>query len=225
MNKNNIFKALCISAALLFGAHSAQAQIEQSVYLNGSIPTAQFNDPVAVNMTLNQPMTKAQYGQAASVGIGLGYRVGYVFDIGFGYVTPFLNADLQWNQIKSSVRDEFTSARCDIPQYFNIPIMLGVNYRYELTDVFTLFGEFGLGDDIFIGTQEGWTNILYKYKTSSAMAWEIGAGSFFGDHVSLGIHYYGLGKHSIDYSNHDNSADPVVTRKMGSLALRIGFHF
>lgn len=68
----------------------------------------------------------------------------------------------------------------------------------------------------------------------------IGAGAYFGEHVSAGLYYYGLGKHTIDYTQgtlDDNmAANAQVTaneaagmgrqqRSVGSVMLRIGFHF
>ncbi len=68
------------------------------------------------------------------------------------------------------------------------------------------------------------------------MAWMIGAGAYFGRHVSAGIYYYGLGKHTIEYTSKTVSdfttveqvayeGSDVETRTLGQLALRIGFHF
>ena len=68
----------------------------------------------------------------------------------------------------------------------------------------------------------------------------LGARVYFGDHVSAGLYYYGLGKHPIDYTTatreDNNAADVQVTmneaagmgrqqRTVGSVMLRIGFHF
>lgn len=76
-----------------------------------------------------------------------------------------------------------------------------------------------------------------KYKTTGSFAWQIGAGSFFGEHVSAGIHYQGYGKHSIKYTDgttlptwytnmtNDDSDKKVQKRSIGLLSLRIGFHF
>lgn len=247
MNKGNFFKTLCLSAAMAFCGINANAQLEQSVFLNGNLPTAEFNDAVSVtpaNAVINgfTPMNRIDAGTNADPGFGMGYRLNYSFDVGFGEVAPYLNADFQWNQIKGKVRDEYTNARCRAPQYFNIPIMLGVQYRYTLTDIFKLFGELGLGYDVFMITSSGWKGDaplpFYKYNVGGAMCWQIGAGSFFGSHVSAGLHYYGLGKHTIEFNKNAANTDivdgnnnviddgtQVVQRNLGSLMLRIGFHF
>lgn len=240
MCKKYIYRVLAVCAMFFASGTTVQAQFEQSFFLNGNLPTAQFNDMFSDVEGLHVrdpycPLTKRQIGKGAGAGLGLGYRVGYKFDVGFGYVTPYANVDFFWNQMKSDYRYAFTLAACDKPNYFNIPIYMGINYRYDLTAIFTLFGEFGLGPDLFFITREGWDKEnsphlsalgYYKqlrYKPSAHFSWQIGVGSYFGEHVSLGIHYYGLGNHVIEYSNVENTI-PVELRKIGMLALRMGFH-
>lgn len=233
MKKNNKIKSLCVIMAMLFSGIAAQAQIENSVYLNGSLPTGQMN--ASITRPAGQSLLgKSNIGKSASLGLGMGYRACYHFDIGFGEVSPFFNADLQWNRLTNDLRDEYITNGASIPNYFNIPLMIGVNYRYALTDIIKVFGEFAVGDDFFMITSEGWSenNIegRYKYNVKSAMAWQIGAGSYFGSHVSVGLHYYGLGNHAITYNDKSTGALALVDktvepRRIGSLVLRIGFHF
>lgn len=257
MNKKNTFKGLCLSLMMIAGGLSAQAQLEQSVYLNGSLPTAQFNDPVVMTdivypgdliapTSLGSAIARDEAGKGATAGFGMGYRLNYSFDVGFGEVAPFLNADFQWNQLKSEYRDAYNNQRAKSSTYFNIPIMIGIQYRYDLTDIFKVFGELSLGYDAYLITASGWKDDefrpFYKYNVGGALCWQVGVGSFFGTHVSAGLHYYGLGKHNIDLNKHSNNAymggneivaipanvddgSTVVSRRIGSLMLRIGFHF
>jgi opacity protein-like surface antigen len=235
----------------------AQAQFRQSIYLNGNIPTGNFGSSASAGPDLNSlvtppstlfptsgvPLTTEQIGKDASIGFGLGYRVSYRFDVGVGEVAPFVNADFLWNTISGSWRDKYSDAYYTSPTYFNIPLMGGVTYIYDempWNDI-SLFGEFGIGTDLFWITSEGSKdNIKLSYKSTFAFAWMLGAGAFFGEHVSVGLHYYGLGTHNIDYTQgtlDDNvAAQAQVTandaaglgrqrRSVGSLLLRIGFHF
>ncbi|MBP5516851.1 MAG: hypothetical protein J6X86_07885 [Bacteroidales bacterium] len=236
MRKSNIFKSLCIFALFVFAGFSAKAQLthlEQSIYLNFNLPMAQFNDDASYSNG-NIPMTRYDIGKEAVAGVGIGYRVSYRFDVGFGEVSPYLNADFQWNRVNSDLRDEYLDADGKIPNYFNLPVFVGVNYRYQLTDVFTPFAEFGIGPDFLLVTKETvpLTNIDLRYKLSCNVAWQIGAGCFFGEHVSAGIHYSGFGKHTIKYTDGTTDTDPVSLadtktqkRNLGLLSLRIGFHF
>lgn len=252
MSKSIKFKALAIFTIFVMGGFCAKAQLEnleQSLFLNLNCPMAQFNDKLlGANYT---PMLKQRMGTGAMVGFGAGYRASYHFDIGYGEVSPYLNVDFQWNALKGDYRDQFTQAKCTAANYFNIPIYLGINYRYQLTDIFTPFAEFGLGADMLLITKEtsgnNYGNVNIRYKPTTSFAWQIGAGCYFGPHVSASLHYQGYGKHVIDYTNGsaDDLApyvdpgttvgpgmvtssvemDEVVQRNIGMFSLRIGFHF
>ena len=257
MRKNYYFKTLCILAAFVcasFGAKAQLTHLEQSVYLNFSLPSAQFNDDVTTI-----PMRRFNVGKGAGLGLGLGYRVTYRFDVGFGEVSPYINADLFWNRSKSDIRDMYMDANDgSFPNYINIPIFVGVNYRYQLTEIFTPFAEFGFGPDILFITKESgnMTNAVVpgiatpvdyefslKYQTTTKLAYQVGLGCYFGQHVSASLHWYGYGKHAIKYTNAtENKIASTLTevnqldlaeanynktqsRNLGAFALRIGFHF
>ena len=257
MRKSNTFKTLVVLAVSVFAGFSAKAQLthlEQSIYLNFNIPTAQFNDDVAVNALNGQiPMTRFNAGKDAIFGFGLGYRVSYRFDVGFGEGSPYLHGDFQWNRISGDMRESYMNAGDgSAPNYFNIPIYVGVNYRYQLTDIFTPFAEFGIGPDFFMitkesgsltvpadavtGTPEHTYDFKLRYQTTTNVAFQLGLGCYFGQHVSASLHYNGYGKHAIKYKGNDTptemalaltegSSTQTQTRSVGMLSLRIGFHF
>lgn len=266
MHKSNTIKSLCFAAAFVFAGFAANAQLthlEQSVFLNFNASVAEFNndiDPVLVYNEEQIPLTRYNVGKSAGAGVGLGYRITYRFDVGFGEVSPYIHADFMWNRTKSKIRDKFTEAGDGkAPQYFNLPIFVGVNYRYKLNDIFTPFGEFGIGPDFFFITKESGvgyvpkttttinpadgstittvtkepTSFEYKYKSTTNVAWQIGAGCFFGEHVSASLHYNGYGKHAIKTDDNQDAFlvttkqnnTKVQSRSIGLLSLRIGFHF
>ena len=238
--KNTFIKVLCLSALFVAMGTIAQAQFRQSIFLNGNLPTGGF--AASINESAVVPLGMENMGKAAALGFGGGYRASYRFDVGMGEVAPFLQADFLWNTISSKWSDEYGKMHYDSPNYFSLPVLAGVSYLYdELWNDITLYGEFGLGADfLFIsseGTGDG--NLRFAYKPTGSFAWMIGAGAYFGRHVSAGIYYYGMGKHYIDYTKKtlDNNAvaaaqDAAYTlanqresRTVGSLMLRIGFHF
>lgn len=242
----NRIKSLCLLAAFVFAGFGANAQLthlEQSIYLNFNLPTGQFNDDVVLNAA-NQtiPMTRFNAGKSAVFGFGLGYRVSYRFDVGFGEVSPYIHGDFQWNRIKADLREDYMNASDgSCPNYFNIPIYVGVNYRYQLTDIFTPFAEFGIGPDFFFITKESGENTTVgqfklRYQATTNVAFQLGLGCYFGQHVSASLHYNGYGKHAIKYSGSpeienlaiagaEASNTTTQTRSIGMLSLRIGFHF
>ena len=244
-----IVKVLCLGAMFIGIGTAAQAQFRQSIYINGNLPTGDFassasDGPVLIAAyNTGVPLTYEQIGKDATLGFGLGYRASYRFDVGVGLVAPYANVDFLWNTISGKWSDKYSDAYMSSPTYFNIPLMGGVTYIYDempWNDI-SLFGEFGIGTDLFWITSEGSKdNIKLSYKSTFAFAWMLGAGAFFGEHVSVGLHYYGLGTHNIDYTQgtlDDNvAAQAQVTandaaglgrqrRSVGSLLLRIGFHF
>lgn len=236
-----IVKVLCLTAMIMSVGTAVQAQsyIRQSVYLNGNIPTGDFGSSVSSDHTI-VPLTYTEIGKDASVGFGFGYRVSYRFDVGVGEVAPFVNVDFLWNTIGGSWSDKYSDAYFTTPTYFNIPLMAGVSYIYDelpWSDI-KAYGEFGIGTDLLWITSEGGTekttniNMEYAYKANFAFAFMLGAGAYFGEHVSAGLYYYGLGTHNIDYTkstleDHNLSAStlPRSRRSVGSVMLRIGFHF
>lgn len=247
---------LCLGTMIIGMGGIAQAQFRQSIYLNGNIPTGDFGKSTAGGPNLNAmtftpssmvtypttgiPLTVEEVGKDAIVGFGLGYRVSYRFDVGMGLVAPFANVDFLWNTIDGKWSDKYSDEYWSSPTYFNIPLMAGVTYIYDelpLREV-SAYGEFGLGTDLFCITSEGKGkgNERFAYKPTFAFAWMIGAGAYFGQHVSVGLYYYGLGKHTIDYTQgtlddneyaeeHNKELSGRQRRSVGSVMLRIGFHF
>jgi hypothetical protein len=239
-----IVKVLCLGAMLIGMGTSAQAQFRQGIFINGNIPTGDFastasNGPVLIAAyNTGVPLTYEQIGKDATLGFGFGYRASYRFDVGVGLVSPYANIDFLWHTISSKWSEKYSDAYMSSPTYFNIPLLVGVTYIYDempWNDI-SLFGEFGIGTDFFWITSEGSSdNIKLAYKSTFAFAWQLGVGAFFGEHVSVGLHYYGLGIHNIDYTSGTREDVPAAAaqqdaggrqrRSVGSLMLRIGFHF
>jgi len=236
---------MCLAAVVALMGTTANAQFRQSIFLNGALPTGQFASKVSNDrglITGTVPLYREEIAKSATAGFGLGYRMSYRFDVGMGEVAPFLQADVFWNFISSEWSDKYIQAKGKAPNYFNIPAMVGVSYLYdELWNDITPYAEFGVGADLFIiGSEKAMIadgNVhTYSYKPSVALSWMIGAGAYFGRHVSAGIYYYGLGKHVISYTNktYDSFSEieklkvetsAIPTRTVGELAVRIGFHF
>lgn len=236
---------MCLAAVVALMGTTANAQFRQSIFLNGALPTGQFASKVSNDrglITGTVPLYREEIAKSATAGFGLGYRMSYRFDVGMGEVAPFLQADVFWNFISSEWSDKYIQAKGKAPNYFNIPAMVGVSYLYdELWNDITPYAEFGVGADLFIiGSEKAMIadgNVhTYSYKPTVALSWMIGAGAYFGRHVSAGIYYYGLGKHVISYTNktYDSFSEieklkvetsAIPTRTVGELAVRIGFHF
>ena len=241
----SIVKVMCLAAVMMLAGSHAQAQFRQSIFLNGALPTGQFAKHVSTDrgvMNGQVPLCREEIGKDATAGFGLGYRISYRFDVGMGEVAPFAQADFFWNFIGNDWSDKYIQAKGKAPNYFNIPVLVGVSYLYdELWNDITPYAEFGVGADMFIIGSEKFVALdnktyTYSYNPTVALSWMVGAGAYFGRHVSAGLYYYGLGKHVVSYTKKTyNSFDAlkkeeidkgaVPTRTVGELAIRIGFHF
>lgn len=242
----NLVKIMGLAAVMVLVGSQANAQFRQSIFLNGALPTGQFAKDVNSDrgsLSGQVPLLREEIGKDATPGFGLGYRISYRFDVGMGEVAPFAQADFFWNFISSTWSDKYIQAKGKAPNYFNIPIMLGVSYLYdELWNDITPYAEFAVGGDLFIIGSEKVVNSVdnktytYAYKPTASLSWMIGAGAYFGRHVSAGLYYYGLGKHVVGYTDKTYKsfteaeklvvdAGAIPTRTVGELAIRIGFHF
>jgi hypothetical protein len=265
------FTMMCLAAFIAGMGMNSQAQFRQSIFLNGNLPVGAFAGDVnpsryalgnLTNPAVNVPLGYQEIAKNAKMGVGLGYRASYRFDVGVGQVAPFAQADIYWNTIGGDLNDEYGQVRGAAPTYFNLPIQVGVSYLYdELPNDIIPYGELALGPDMFFITSEGncqyrdlagdvQQTMKYSYKPSTAFSLSIGAGAYFGRHVSAGIYYYFMGNHPLDYakntanalqnqlapvtdwpgtvatySEYDFYQDNPEKRSLSSIALRIGFHF
>ena len=106
MNKSKYFKSLCVGIALLCAGYTVKAQqIETSVFLNGTLPVAQFNNPVNLEPFGSFViMDRSQIGKGAAAGLGATARFGLWFDVGVGELQPYAEVGLLWNNSGSKIR-------------------------------------------------------------------------------------------------------------------------
>lgn len=240
MNKHICIKSLCLALVLFCAGFSAKAQqTETSVFINATLPVGQFNDQVILLDDENNfaPMNRTNVAQAAAGGLGFTARFGMWFDVGVGQLQPFVEASFLWNNSRKYVRDSYdNNERNDAmqsyptaPQYFNIPVMLGLKYRYDITADLRPFAELGIGYDLLIITKNGYPSERYSYKMNGQLCWMGGLGTYLGEHVSASLFYMGLGSHRIEYTSKSFKPEGddfnATKRSLGVLGLRVGFHF
>ena len=221
------FSLVLLIALLMGGVMSVSAQKTDhhgiSVHVGGIMPVHEFHKtPVYVVPGVNSRNFDRHGG--ATFGASLGLKYNYVFDFGLGI---FASADLMWNMVNKSVREVYDKASCTKPMYVNVPIIVGVNYITDFSDIVDLWAEAGIGCDLFLKTSEGWSNSTIKYKMNAAFAAEAGVGVTFIDLISVGIHYYWLGRQSVKVDGITYDETYVIPNKMkvGQVAFKIGFHF
>ena len=232
MNKKHYLKSLVITFALILMGWNAQAQYpEYSLFLNGVLPTGDLGTKVDVSSI---PLNRSNICKGANAGLGVTFRAGMRLDLGFGDMTPYVEGGFLWNASTSDLRDGYEAStsvdgvRGSAPEYLNIPILIGAKYRYELTDVFKPFAEFGLGCNLLFISGSGYKdNEWYSFQPTGAFAWSIGAGSYFTDMVSLTIYYVGLGDHNMEFTSRSyvqDDGNALEKRHIGEFGIRLGFH-
>ena len=168
----------------------------------------------------------------AIFGASLGLRYNYTFagttieETGVGI---FVSADAMWNYINKKMRNDYDLTKCTKPMYINVPIMLGVSWTSDFVESpVNVWAEAGIGCDLFLKTKEGWNNATVSYSMNPEFACEGGIGLLFIKRISVGVHYYWLGKQDIkmkdvDYANGGFGVPPAVAIHM--MAFKVGFHF
>ena len=221
---------ILVVAALLLLCFSAQAQHHRHSDRLGEFyfgfdavaPLGEFNkeaDAIAAGYGV-LPLDADHVGTSASMGIGLSFKYSFTFSIIDDQCSagPFVGVDLAWNNLDKGVRNVFNDVKADKPNYINLPIMIGANGRYYFNDVLGVSAEFGIGADMLYITPQGWSDCKQEYGTDFAMAWQVGAGAYFGRHVNLGVHYYSFGTHNTVETEAKN-----YTKYLGALMFKLGF--
>ncbi len=231
--KKMLFAAF-LTAALL-GGNSLFAQSSSFLNLGLAIPQGEFGSKASTCALLNPTSTQG----GAQLGFDLGFK--FISDTkakGLGFMITF---DGMYNNLQKDIHTEdfidfnFGSiAGLDLktqkPSYLNIPIMLGLNYTYNFTDMIGIFAEGGAGVNArFVlpgsvkanGTLLGAThdfNYEYHYTPKFAFAYQFGGGFIINKVISVGVSYYNLGISEVaghtDYfynTNLFNHADSYTT--------------
>jgi len=174
MRKSNYFKGLCVALGMAFAGFGAQAQegLEFSGYFNGFLPVAEFNNPVNLSpLGSFVPINRNNIANGAATGIGATLRVGMWLDVGANHwLQPYGEGSFLWNSTKSKYRDVYDNnelnntlkATPTVPNYFNIPILVGLKYRYDLTDIIRPFAEASIGFDMMFISSNGYDNVTYE---------------------------------------------------------------
>ena len=245
----NKIKTIVLVALLAAFSSTAYAQLESSIFFNMLMPVGTFAKGATMTHLVDpgtleegNVMGLNEIGKDAVFGIGGTYRIGYVFDINVGLIQPFLEGTLSWNRVSSDSRDKYEKYDGRVPNYFNIPVMVGIKYSYPLNETLQPYGEFGVGYDLLLVGSEGKKGSALtdlRYTAGSALGWQLGAGVIIGKYFSAGISYLNYGRHKIRYSSKseastltqnalatsEGTVNKYVYRTLGTFAIRLGFHF
>lgn len=259
---NRVFRSLSLFAVLaVYVMNCAEAQTKFSIHIGGSLPFGKYADyslsPSSTPdgsdiIAWNVKTDKA----GASMGLNLGAKLRFNIPSikGLGIITT---ADFFFNPSNKKIQDSFedylvvlcaqnsaNNYNFSTPKYFNIPILLGLNYEQSLGAKVKVYGEGSAG--INIGMISSLEMNFYKqdftfvsdfeYENQYSFAFQVGAGVLLSNQLSLGVHYYNLGSQRVKglfkytatwngggESERTNFVFDRINPNM--ITLRLGYHF
>lgn len=254
-------KRIALLIIVILGKNCVKAQTDFSIHLGGALPLGSYADSQDIpnsfqdgnyEIAWNTKTNKA----GAALGLNLGAKLRFNLPAikGLGVIAT---ADLFFNPSNKEARDFFEDYMMvtmenigirkydiSIPKYINIPIMLGLNYEYNIKDNVKIWGEGGVGLNIGIITDLTMEASEYDYEFLSefnydnqyTLGFQLGAGVLLSEQLSIGLHYYNLGSQRIegimkytstsDYGAEGDRARGSLDRiNPNMLILRLGYHF
>lgn len=248
-----------IAVFAILGMNKSNAQTDFSIHFGFVSPQGTYSDSYA------QQEIVAWWTDTERAGAGFGVNFGAKFSYGISSAKGLgviATADVLFNSANKDVKSWLQDWEKELleqegiedisitsPKYINIPIMIGLNYEYQLgSSGIKLFGEVEGGLNLGIITDfkgiakvndvddQGEENLYYKYEPNTSFAFQIGAGIMFSEKYSLGIHYYNLGSQKIkgeiiEEEIYDGDIDVDKENFSGAtinpsmLTIKLGYHF
>lgn len=254
-------KRIALLIIVILGTNCVKAQTDFSIHLGGALPLGSYAESQDTPNSLqngdyviawNTKTNKA--GAALGLNFGAKLRFNLPAIKGLGIIAT---TDLFFNPSNKEARDFFEDYMMvtmenigirkydiSIPKYINIPIMLGLNYEYNIKDNVKIWGEGGVGLNIGIITdltmeasEYDWRYLAeINYDNQYTLGFQLGAGVLLSEQLSIGLHYYNLGSQRIegimkytstsDYGAEGDRAIVSFDRiNPNMLTLRLGYHF
>lgn len=254
-------KRIALLIIVILGTNCVKAQTDFSIHLGGALPLGSYAESQDTPNSLqngdyviawNTKTNKA----GAALGLNLGAKLSFNLPTikGLGVIAT---TDFFFNPSNKEAKDCFEDYMMiiwenigiknydiSIPKYINIPIMLGLNYEYNIKDNVKIWGEGGLGLNIGIITSCKANYYYYdlgflseiNYDNQYTLGFQLGAGVLLSEQLSIGLHYYYLGSQRIegimkytatsDYGAEGDRETFALDRiNPNMLTLRLGYHF
>lgn len=217
MKKNIIF--------IVFTFLSVVAFSQTTFRIGGSFPTGKFGDSKYDDgYEFSLFAGEEKYGGAGfGAMLGLQHKFAINNVNGLGVI---ISADVIWNPLSKDVREYYYDDDDDftLPHYFNVPLMLGLNYEHSLSSSIAVYGEGALGLNIGFITAYKKEALSFEYESkfdvSTTFAYRLGAGFVFNDKYSIGLSFYSLGTSKVKYEGEYSDIggeNPESGREKGDL--------
>lgn len=201
MRKSILGKLTIIAIIIAFGTNCAKAQTNFSIHAGLASPLNSSANSLGALLDIEDYEL-----------MGSGFNAGMKINFGIPAVKGLSiigTADFFYNvsdKDAKNVNSPTDSCSTTHPKHINIPIMIGVNYEYGVTDAIKLWGEGTLGFNVGMMTKYYDYHSHYDYdydsfysyssqeestyKPNVSLAFQIGAGVMLSDKFSIGAHYY-----------------------------------
>lgn len=254
-------KRIALLIIVILGTNCVKAQTDFSIHLGGALPLGSYAESQDTPNSLqngdyviawNTKTNKAGAALGLNLGAKLSFNLPTIKGLGVIATTDFFfnpsnkEASDCFEDYWMILMENFNVKNYDIniPKYINIPIMLGLNYEYNIKDNVKIWGEGGVGlnigiiTDLIMEASEYDYEFLAKinYDNQYTLGFQLGAGVLLSEQLSIGLHYYNLGSQRIEgIMKYTSTSDYGVEgdRVRGSLdrinpnmlTLRLGYHF
>jgi len=211
-------KKLLLLIFVIVCVYSLSAQNKYEAHIGLASPSGDFADD-----TYNNGITDGS--GCATMGFNVGLK--YFTPLKFNGLSMFYGVDLLYNPLSKDFQDyleEDLPSNSDIkinyPKYINIPIIIGLNQKFELKNDLSIYGEAGIGVNF-----SKITNLVMESKStniSSTMSFDplvnlcfsIGGGLIIQNKYTVSLNYKPLGSYEMKYKQRfDNDGD--VTNDTG----------
>ena len=186
-------KFLLLSAAWLLCLLPLRAQFYIGVHGGVTLPTGYYGDSRMSDyewMMIEGHQLRAGAGTGFSAGVDFSFPMPFLSDLSALVSADFMQSTPN-KDVSSYYANHYAAEEVVLPQYRNIPIMLGFRYSYPLGTFYDLYGEAQMGVNLRQLTEfkypVGSNKIFsYQYDDSYSMAFHLGVGIMIRDLVSVG---------------------------------------
>lgn len=211
-----LVKVLAVAVLLIMGGQ-AMAQTRGAMFLSASFPVKDYAEFDGWNDFALTATDIDEFDAGAGVGFNVGLK--WYFNVGVKGLGVLLSMDGFYNgpcaDLKTAYRELETSYDGTLvdgsytinatPKYFNVPVMLGVNYIYHINPSFGVYVEAGAGaNGRFITAMEtvtkssilgveSQTTTKQAYDNAYSFAYQAGIGIEVAKNLVIGCSFYDLG--------------------------------
>ncbi len=226
-----LFAVLALAVTMIMGGQ-AMAQTRGAMLISGAFPLSDFADFDGFDDFALMHADEEDAG--AAIGFGVGFK--WYFNVGVKGLGVMLSADGIYNgsnaDLKAAYRERenhYDGPFVDgsftynaTPKHINLPIMLGLNYIYNVNPNFGIYAEAGLGGDMHFLTKmesvaqgsllgvENKVTTTQKYDMGFSFAYQVGIGIEVARNLVIGCSFYDLGKAQV------KGDETIVTKLAGS---------